>query len=87
MAEIKIDLTEYELDEIKLSCPFKAPSKDGSYHYGGSHNHTPEKPDGYPCTGYDRGPSLIDLIKYAAETAARLDMQLNPPPPKKRKAK
>lgn len=81
--EINLEVSELDLDTIKLTCPFRAPSKPGSYYgYGGSHEHTDEKPEGYPCSGYDRGPSLIDLIKYAAETAARLDMQLNPPPPK-----
>lgn len=73
------------LDEITMLCPFRD-SISGLY--GGGHDHK-DMPDDFPCSGGGYGDSgRLDaekVLNWLCATVARLDRQLNPPPPEPEK--
>ncbi len=77
--EVSVDLSD-----ITMLCPFRA-----GISFGCGHDHE-NKPDDFPCWGGDWGKrdnriAAESVLNWLCETVARLDRQLNPPPPEPEK--
>jgi len=94
MGELKFNLDKYDLEDVKLDCPFKKKG-DGPYGYTSYYEHPHDSynmpAEYFPCDG--KGPSLVDVVEWLVRVVDRLDAQLNPrtpepePKPKKRVVK